>query len=217
MDTAALLKNFDDLNAQIKEAKKEMSNKSRGLIDHLAIQFLVNCPEVTGIHWTQYTPYFNDGETCEFSVNGYYFHILEGEDDEIDSFYNSTAIYTQAHLDEALEKLEVAKTYVADPEAWKDNFFKEWRAKYGQNYPNSRDYLRPYPYTIEGAQERIDRITKNFETYGPEVAQRITKEFKVFTSAMAKIPDDIMQVVFGDHVSVVINRYGITIDEYDHD
>jgi hypothetical protein len=215
MDTAALLKNFDDLNAQIKEAQKEMSNKSKGLIEAVAKQFLDKCPEVTGIHWTQFTPYFNDGESCEFSVNDYCFHILEGEDDEI-CLYDSTTIYTQADLDEALKKLEVAKTYVADPEAWRDNYIKKYEAKYGRDYP-STGHLRPYPYTIEDAQERIDRITKNFETYGPEVAQRITKEFKVFTSAMAKIPDDIMQVIFGDHVSVVINRYGITIDEYDHD
>lgn len=217
MDTAALLKNFDELNAQINEAQKEMSNKSKGLIEAVAKQFLDKCPEVTGIHWTQYTPYFNDGDTCEFSVNEYCFHILGDDDDEIDSFYESTAIYTQVALDSSIEKLEVAKTFVADPEVWRDNYIKEYEAKWGRSYSGGRNYLRPYPYTIEDAQERIDRITKNLETYGPEVAQRITEEFKVFTSAMAKIPDDIMQAVFGDHVSVVINRKGVTVDEYSHD
>lgn len=217
MDTAALLKNFDDLNAQIKEAQKEMSNKSKGLIEAVAKQFLDKCPEVTGIHWTQYTPYFNDGDTCEFSVNEYHFHILDDEDYEIDPSSESTELYTQVDLDNALEKLEVAKVYVADPEAWRDNYIKEYEAKYGRSYGSIRDYLRPYPNTIEDAQERINRVTKNLETYGPEVAQRITEEFKVFTSAMSKISDDIMQAVFGDHVSVVINRNGITVDEYAHD
>lgn len=218
MDTAALSKNFDDLNAQIKEAQKEMSNKSEGLIEAVAKQFLDKCPEVTGIHWTQYTPYFNDGDTCEFSVKEYFFHILDDEDDEIDPSNESTELYTQVDLDNALMKLEVAKAYVADPQAWRNSYIKEWQAKHGRNYPFSNsNHLRPYPNTIEGAQERIDQIKKNLETYGPEVAQRITEEFKVFTSAMSKIPDDIMQAVFGDHVSVVINRNGITIDEYDHD
>lgn len=41
-------------------------------------------PAIKAIIWTQYTPYFNDGEPCEFSVNDPYYTNAEGEDlDEI--------------------------------------------------------------------------------------------------------------------------------------
>jgi hypothetical protein len=32
-------------------------------------EFFNSRPEVTGIAWTQYAPYFNDGDSCEFSVH----------------------------------------------------------------------------------------------------------------------------------------------------
>jgi hypothetical protein len=217
MDMHTLLKNFDELNAQIEAAQKEMQAKSEGLIEAVVKQFLDNCPEVTGVHWTQYTPYFNDGDSCEFGVNEFCFHILTDEDDEIDSFYGSNEVYTQAALDKAVKDLEVAKEFTKDPHGWRQKYVEEYRAKRGRDYFGNHSHLRPYPYDVVRAQERIDEIKQNLETYGDEVAARIDREFKELTSAMRKIPDDIMQSVYGDHVCVVINRNGTTVDEYSHD
>lgn len=38
-------------------------------------------PGVRGLVWEQYTPYFNDGDSCEFSLNDVRV-ILEGDDDK---------------------------------------------------------------------------------------------------------------------------------------
>lgn len=35
-------------------------------------QFFVDHPEVKTVQWLQYVPFFNDGETCEFSVQCIY-------------------------------------------------------------------------------------------------------------------------------------------------
>ena len=47
-------------------------------------EFFVKHPEVKAIQWSQYTPYFNDGEECRFSVHGDYpkLRIKDGELDE---------------------------------------------------------------------------------------------------------------------------------------
>lgn len=47
-------------------------------------EFLAANPEIRAIQWRQYTPYFNDGEPCEFSVNDveYQFANKEYEDEE---------------------------------------------------------------------------------------------------------------------------------------
>jgi hypothetical protein len=45
----------------------------RGAIEEF---FMLN-PKVTGVAWTQYTPYFNDGEECVFGVNDPYFNFGE--------------------------------------------------------------------------------------------------------------------------------------------
>ena len=216
MDYQTLLNNFDELNGQIALAKKEMREKSTGLIEQATKIFLDACPEVTGIHWTQYTPYFNDGESCEFSVNEFCFHILDDEDDEIEA-YESTTLFTLEDLKAAEEKLEDVKAYVADPEAWRAKYCREYREKWNREYAGRMEHLYPYPRTVDDAQERIDRIKESLEKYNDEVASRIEKEFANLTTALSKIPDDIMQAVYGDHVMVVINREGTDIDEYDHE
>jgi hypothetical protein len=216
MNYDTLLSNFDELNAQIKRAKQEMQDKSKGLIEEAAKRFLDACPEVTGVHWTQYTPYFNDGESCEFSVNEMCFHILEDEDDEVEA-YESSEIYTAKDLENAKEKLKVAEEYTANPTAWREQYVKEYEMKLGRPYGNGINHLRPYPSDPTVAQERIDEIQRNLETYGPDVADRINLEFSKFTGAMKRIPDDIMLSVYGDHAFVIINRDGTEIDEYEHD
>lgn len=41
-------------------------------------------PDVEGVRWTQYTPYFNDGEPCVFSVNSPDILLVGGDPDEED-------------------------------------------------------------------------------------------------------------------------------------
>lgn len=46
-------------------------------------------PELRSVVWTQYTPYFNDGDTCEFSVREFDITI-NGKDDEDDYNYGES-------------------------------------------------------------------------------------------------------------------------------
>jgi hypothetical protein len=47
------------------ELSKELSNSFHGLFQ----EFFKNYPEIAYVTWTQYTPYFNDGDECTFSVH----------------------------------------------------------------------------------------------------------------------------------------------------
>lgn len=216
MNYDKLMENFDELNEQIRLAKEQMREKSEGLVEGMVKIFLDECPEVTGVHWTQYTPYFNDGEACEFNVNEICFHILEDEDDEIEAG-GSTTLYGTRHLEKAKKGLKVAEEYAADPEAWRKNYLDQYYKDYGRNYPYNSTYLTPYPSDPADAQRNIEKIERSLEKYPAEVADRIEKSFAKVVSALHKVPEDIMQSVYGDHVMVVINRDGTTIDEYDHD
>ena len=51
-------------------------------------QFMEQHPDVRAIAWSQYTPYFNDGEPCVFSVNEIHvlpasYVVAEGDDDPL--------------------------------------------------------------------------------------------------------------------------------------
>lgn len=55
------------------EALKAATEKAREVVTPGLKDFMETHPELVAISWTQYTPYFNDGDTCEFGVNDVYF------------------------------------------------------------------------------------------------------------------------------------------------
>lgn len=216
MEYDALMKNFDELNEQIRLAKEQMREKSEGLVEGMVKIFLDECPEVTGVHWTQYTPYFNDGGECEFNVNSICFHIIEDEDDEIEP-YESTMLYGTSHLEKAKKSLKIAEEYSADPEAWRKNYLDQYYKDYGRTYPYNSAYLNPYPNDPVEAQENIEEIERSLQKYPSEVVERIENSFAKVIKAINKVPEDIMQIIYGDHVMVIINRNGTTVDCFEHD
>lgn len=79
---------LDALEAQMKAVNKQIEELQRANIEtskrvfHAAVSaFFKKYPEVYAVTWTQYTPYFNDGEACEFSVHEPSFLSMEGFDE----------------------------------------------------------------------------------------------------------------------------------------
>lgn len=54
---------------EVQNLKVEMQNKLRRSMKELFSEFWLNNEDVTSVLWTQYAPYFNDGDPCIFSVN----------------------------------------------------------------------------------------------------------------------------------------------------
>jgi hypothetical protein len=67
---------------KIEELQKQMVDDFNALIKDEAKSFFEKYPEVRAIAWTQYTPYFNDGDPCEFSVGDPHIILYEEEDNE---------------------------------------------------------------------------------------------------------------------------------------
>lgn len=67
---------FDNLSKLIEdynEAKRQFASTAQEEFKRVLKNYFDECPEIKTIRWSQYTPYFNDGETCEFNVNDPYF------------------------------------------------------------------------------------------------------------------------------------------------
>lgn len=45
-----------------------------------ALDELLDTPGIEAVRWNQYTPYFNDGEACEFSIYSAYVKVAGDED-----------------------------------------------------------------------------------------------------------------------------------------
>lgn len=73
-------KMYDEMIAEQRELKRQFQEKAQALFNNLVKDFFELNPAVNLIQWNQYTPYFNDGESCEFGVNEPYFSNATGDD-----------------------------------------------------------------------------------------------------------------------------------------
>lgn len=59
----------------IKKLKEEMLEESNKIFTEMTKVIFEEHPKVKSFGWNQYTPYFNDGETCTFFANTDYIYI----------------------------------------------------------------------------------------------------------------------------------------------
>lgn len=60
---------FEQLLTDQAELKRKFQTQAQEMFKEITKEFFDKNPGITGVVWTQYTPYFNDGDTCEFRVN----------------------------------------------------------------------------------------------------------------------------------------------------
>ncbi len=69
MATNDLQKTFEKFQREVAEARKRFQEQGQRMFKEIFKQFFENNPAVTAVKWTQYTPFYNDGDPCEFRVN----------------------------------------------------------------------------------------------------------------------------------------------------
>lgn len=186
--------NFKNIVAIMEAQQKEIENlkekyqetmkkEFKSIVD----EFFKAVPDVKCVCWTQYTPYFNDGDTCEFNVNDIFFIGDNFDPTNLEDPYE----YESGCIDINLNEQAYNKA-------------KENLVTYGDN-PGR------YNYTIDRANETI----KNFEKMTKEDVQRNTL-CKIFEDVISS-NEDLMKAMFDDHVSVYLTRDDIIVEEYSHD
>ena len=91
IDFDALAEQMRATNKQIEELTKLNRENSKKVFQAAISGFFKAYPEVGMIRWTQYTPYFNDGEACEFSVGTPAFFFAGQDPEEIEDTYEYNA------------------------------------------------------------------------------------------------------------------------------
>lgn len=60
---------FTESEEKIKALREDLAKQQRAVFTKATTEIFNLVPNLKSITWTQYTPYFNDGEPCYFSVN----------------------------------------------------------------------------------------------------------------------------------------------------
>jgi len=98
---------FDEL-ASLKEAyDKKLEEAGEDAVKEVFKEFFDKYPRAESITWVQYTPYFNDGDACYFSVGEMRLSLSEPEDGEEDEgeedddeWYDDWDSYGLAHSED---------------------------------------------------------------------------------------------------------------------
>jgi hypothetical protein len=64
---------LDDIRKLNAEYKAAIQDHGAKVLKDMFADFFAENPGIIALRWEQYTPYFNDGEPCEFDVYGFYF------------------------------------------------------------------------------------------------------------------------------------------------
>lgn len=151
---------------------------------------LINDPNVIEFGWRQYTPYFNDGDVCVFSVYDPWIRTvddaedLSGYDLEIGDTHPTLGNHSFVRYDKTPEEIEAER---------KRKMANGWS-------PNV--YIATYDYRDEPREAKY-----------PETQTRAERLLDITSGAF----DEALLGAFGDHAQITVTETGITIDEYSHD
>lgn len=77
---AEIEKLFDQMNNEMAELKANYQKRGQEIFKMAFKEFFEANPEVNVVGWRQYTPYFNDGEACEFRCYAEYAFVSNAKD-----------------------------------------------------------------------------------------------------------------------------------------
>jgi hypothetical protein len=100
-----MLNDYNETINQLNEIKKIAQEKTKVVLKEGTKAIFENS-KVTWIGWTQYTPYFNDGNECVFSVNELYYGYDE-DPSEVYSPYDGFHAGYRMYLDGKPEHVSV--------------------------------------------------------------------------------------------------------------
>lgn len=69
-----------DSQKRLEEIQSESKRVATDLVSFMLKEALTDLPIIKTIMWAQYTPYFNDGDVCRFTVCDVYFVLEECEE-----------------------------------------------------------------------------------------------------------------------------------------
>lgn len=78
---------LEALRVQRKAIMAEIQEQSKALFEELVPEIFKEHPKLKSFSWTQYTPYFNDGDTCSFRAYTDDPRIQFGDEEEREEYY----------------------------------------------------------------------------------------------------------------------------------
>lgn len=182
------------LEKKILKTQKEINKLKNSLSKDFDKLFKMSCKKIFKDHkdfhsfsWVQYTPYWNDGDTCTFSAHTDSIYIDDIED-SFDIYNLNSLLEDLKNKDRTIKKLE------------KENAKLESEGS-TQNW------------TLLSNKERI----KELERSSYEDVLKKSNFLKDVCNLLDSVDEEFLESMFGDHCKVTVSKNGIDVESYKHD
>lgn len=172
------LKKEENILEKIKREIFNFKKKKEALVNELRLEFpklliplMEQSNQIKSIGWTQYTPYFNDGDTCEFSVNHY--DLMVNNTYEYDCEFLTKTKSFRIKNDEDIE---------IDRQTRKSMKITVYKRKIGDvGYEPNLDYSESESKIIKDIKSVLKEIPDEFyeDLFGDHVQVTISKDGKI--------------------------------------
>ena len=183
------LKNkITEYSNKITELRKQTMEELRKDFHTALVELFDAHPFVHAVHFTAYTPYFNDGDECTYSCH------------QDDCGFNGFETYSEG-------KSKCISNAFGDIEG--ENIRETSKPTIYVEMPNP-------DYTPSNTRDWSNSKTKWVEQPNPNFNTLHEKAVKDFRSALNAVNDESWKELVGDHCIVMIDRKGIHVEEYEH-
>lgn len=184
--------NLAELQKEMDAAQAKMKQESKDAFSNACKEVFEQHQKLESFSWTQYSPFFNDGDACEFGVHeigGLMFDGVEWDSYELNV---KTQTYTKMGEEPVEEK------------DYRGVVHKRMRAKY--------EYVNHEP-RISGDGDDPE-IPEGFDMLAACRALEAIRPIHQFMQSNRNLAE----AAFGNHVKVIVSRAGVDVEEYgDHD
>jgi hypothetical protein len=107
--------NNKSFHEELKSLDREYSKNVQTIFKRAIKPLFEQYPNVNGVSWLQYTPYFCDGDPCYFQMYAdiYYGLLLKFDDSEYEDYENLLAYRRESVDDEIVDDEELRNVYKA--------------------------------------------------------------------------------------------------------
>lgn len=183
------LDNLNKLGAVMDAARKKLQAEAQNAFRAACEEIFGTHPKLEAFSWAQYSPYFNDGDACEFGVHGLCGLVYDGVTFDGYELSVRESVYVKVGTKQV-------PSYGG-------------RTREEDVYESQK---LPAPILYSDGDEDVE-IPDGFDMPGAIAAFRAIELVHSFLCAN----EEIAEAAFGNHVEVTVSRSGVETSEYSHD
>lgn len=188
---------LEKVREKLENVRKELREFGEKAVREALSEFFDAHPQVEALRWEQYTPHFNDGDACVFSVHEVRAKLKDVPDDEEDEDYG--------HQDGFLSAGSLRSFLPEDKK-------KEYMCLC---YPPNGEHYNSKTGKSNFSNSGYDQAQK-LKEWAPGADKDLQDDLRQLNKLIQNA-EEALQAAFGDHAQITATRKKIEVEEYEHD